>query len=109
MSSYLTNRKINRIGLVLATVLLCSSCSTATTPVAREYPRMPDAYRDKEDNKGSGNVIGMSIFDAAEQEAEDDYFGTEVVPLEESKRILAERKRQKQEQQKNELNQGESK
>ena len=87
--------------MVLAILLLCSSCSTATKPVAREYPRMPDEYRNNDDNKGSRNSIGMSIYDAAETEAEEDYFGTEVVPLEESKRILAERKKQKLDQQNN--------
>ena len=85
--------------MVLAILLLCSSCSTATKPVAKEYPRMPDDYRNNE--SGSRNAIGMGIYDAAETEAEEDYFGTEVVPLEESKRILAERKKQKLEQQNN--------
>lgn len=55
-------------------------------------------------DKGSRNAIGMSIYDTAETEAEEDYFGTEVVPLEESRRILSERKKQ---QEKEKLKQGE--
>ena len=109
MNSFLRESIITWLGMVLAVLLLCSSCSTATKPVAREYPRMPDEYRNNNDSKGSGNPIGMSVYDAAETEAEEDYFGAEVVPLEESKRILTERKKQKIEQQKNELNQGGSK
>jgi hypothetical protein len=46
----------------------------------------------------------MSIYDAAETLAEEEYFGAEVVSLEESKRILSERKRNQNEQQNNELN-----
>ncbi len=46
----------------------------------------------------------MAIFDVAEKEAEEDIFGSEVVSLEESKRILNERKKQ---QEKEKSNQGE--
>jgi len=100
LNSSLRDVIINRIGMAIAVLLLCSSCSTATSPVAREYPRMPDEYRNNNDNKGR-NAVGMSIYDAAEAQAEEDYFGTEVVPLEESRRILAERKKQKLEKQNN--------
>ena len=46
----------------------------------------------------------MSIFDKAEDLAEEEYFGAEVVSLEESRRILSERKKQKEEQQLKEQN-----
>ena len=61
---------------------------------------MPDDYR-KSDYKSISkrNPYGMSIYDEAEILAEEEYFGTEVVPLEESKRILSEREKQKEEQQ----------
>ena len=99
MNPYSKKTLLTRLGVAVAVLLFCSSCSTAPAPVAREYPRMPDEYRDNSDNKGSRNSIGMSVYDAAETQAEEDYFGTEVVPLEESRRILAERKRQALEQQ----------
>ncbi|MEA3469719.1 MAG: hypothetical protein U9R57_16060 [Thermodesulfobacteriota bacterium] len=56
---------------------------------------MPDAYRNKDISKR--NPFGMSIYDAAETLAEEEYAGTEVVSLEESKRILSERKKQQEE------------
>jgi hypothetical protein len=41
----------------------------------------------------------MSIYDEAEILAEEEYFGSEVVPLEESRKILNERKKKKKEKQ----------
>ena len=73
-------------------------CASSNAPQNAEYPRMPDAYRDNGNNKANRNPLGMSIYDAAETEAEEDYFGVEVVSLEESQRILKERKLQKQQE-----------
>ncbi len=79
--------------VVIMIVLFCSSIGVSQElPDSADLPRMPDEYR-KGDYKDMSkrNPYGMSIYDAAEQEAEDNYFGTEVVPLEESKRILQQR------------------
>jgi hypothetical protein len=87
--------------IVLSGLLLfCASCTAKKTSEITEYPRMPDAYR-KSDYKSISkrNPYGMSIYDEAEILAEEEYFGSEVVPLEESRRILNERKKQKEEQQ----------
>ncbi len=75
-------------------------CASTNAPQNAEYPRMPDAYRDNGNNKANRNPLGMSIYDAAETEAEEDFFGVEVVSLEESQRILKERKLQKQQEKK---------
>jgi len=61
------------------------------------YPRMPEAYRSNDYHKlkqGKPNInpAGFAIYDHAETEAEEDYFGVEVVPLEESQKILKKRK-----------------
>ncbi len=82
-------------------------CASTDAPESTNYPRMPDAYRNDDNgyrkngnNIGTRNPLGMSIYDAAETEAEEDYFGVEVVSLEESQRILKERKLQKQQEKK---------
>lgn len=91
-------------------VLFCSVAIAAELPDSDKLPRMPDSYRNG-DNKGfsSHNPIGMSVYDAAENEAEEDIFGSVVVPLEESKRIISERKKKQQEGKDKEKNQGENK
>ncbi len=95
--------------LLLASFLLqfVIGCASTNAPQNAEYPRMPDAYRgdgsnyrENGNNVANRNPLGMSIYDAAETEAEEDYFGVEVVPLEESQRILKERKLQKQQEKK---------
>ncbi len=88
--------------LLLASFLLqfVIGCASTNAPQHSEYPRMPDAYRDNDNNVATRNPYGMSIYDVAETEAEEDYFGVEVVPLEESQRILKERKLQKQQEKK---------
>ena len=92
-----TGVKAIRKFFVPFSVLLClCSCgaSKSTKPsVTEQYPRMPDTYRNNDyKDLSKRNPYGMSIYDAAENEAENEYFGVEVVPLEESRRILKERK-----------------
>lgn len=75
-------------------VLLGCSCSPPTKvsmslPDSSELPRMPDEYRDKD--KRMRDPIGMWVYDAAETQADEDYFGVEVLSLEESQRILRDR------------------
>ena len=71
---------------------------------------MPEAYRNSDyKDLSKRNPYGMSIYDAAETLAEEEYFGAEVVSLEESKRILSERRKNKKEQENKGLNQGGSK
>ena len=84
---------IKKILLLMILVLFGSVAISADLPDSSELPRMPDSYR-KNDYKdlSKRNPYGMSIYEVAEQEAEDNYFGSEVVSLEESKRILKERK-----------------
>jgi len=92
--------------LILFTLLLfAAGCATTEPAGTSQYPRMPDEYRgDGSDyrkngnNKANLNPQGMSFYDAAETAADDDYFGVEVVSLEESKRILKERKKQEKQQ-----------
>ena len=98
---------MKRFFVVTILVLFSSVAISADLPDSSELPRMPDAYRNKGMSKR--NPYGMSIYDAAETMAEEEYFGTEVVSLEESKRILSERKKQQEEQKTKELNQGVSK
>ncbi len=98
---------IKRFFVVTILVLFSSVAISADLPDSSELPRMPDAYRNKGMSKR--NPYGMSIYDAAETMAEEEYFGTEVVSLEESKRILSARKKQQEEQKHKELNQGVSK
>ena len=94
--------------LVLMILVLFSSVAiSADLPDSSELPRMPDAYRNKGISKR--NPYGMSIYDAAETLAEEEYYGVEVVSLEESKRILSERRKQQEEQKNKELSQGVSK
>ncbi len=96
---------INKILLVAVLIFLSSVAISGELPDSSELPRMPDAYRSS-DSKGlsNRNPIGMSVYDTAEKEMEEDMFGSEVVSLEKSKRILSERKKQ---QEKEKLNQGE--
>ena len=89
---------IDNVILLSVVLLFCSSCTATKPPGITEYPRMPDEYRDNGNDKANRNPFGMSIYDAAEAEAEEDYFGTEVVSLEESRRIINERKKQQKEQ-----------
>ncbi len=91
MSNVVRMQKL--VGIVI--MLLFSSCSSPTNvstdlPDSSKLPRMPDEYRDKDQRKV--DPVGMWVYDAAETQAEDDYFGVEVLSLEESKRILKERK-----------------
>lgn len=83
---------MKRIFFLVCIVFISSSCTTRQAPETVEYPRMPDEYRDKGMDKGSRDAVGMYLYDAAETDAEDDYFGVEVISLEESKKILKERK-----------------
>lgn len=79
-------------------------------PDSSELPRMPDAYRNNDYRDFSKrNPYGMSIYDRAEIEAENEYSETVVVPLEESQRILKKRKEIAKEKQDIILNQGVSK
>lgn len=86
--------------LVVAMLLFFSSVAIAADlPDSSKLPRMPDAYRNngyKDMNKR--NPYGMSIYDVAEREAEEDIFGSEVLSLEESQRILKERKAKQKKQ-----------
>ncbi len=66
----------------------------AELPDSADLPRMPDEYRTK--NQRKVDPVGMWAYDAAEEEAEKDYFDVEVVPLEESKKILKKRKEEEQ-------------
>lgn len=84
-----------QILVLLLIVLLGCSCSPSPTissrlPDSSELPRMPDEYRDKD--KRMTDPIGMWVYDAAETQADEDYFGVEVLSLEESQRILKDRK-----------------
>lgn len=76
-------------------VLFSGTCFAQEATKTKEYPRMPDAYRQNGMNKANRNPLGMAIYDAAETAAEEEYFGAEVVSLEESKKILKERKEAK--------------
>ena len=93
--------------IVVATMLVffSSVAISSDLPDSSELPRMPEAYRNSDyKDLSKRNPYGMSIYDAAETLAEEEYFGAEVVSPEESKRILSERKRNQNEQQNNELN-----
>ncbi len=85
--------------LTVAVIVLFSSVAlSADLPDSSKLPRMPDAYRNSGyKDLSKRNPYGMSIYDIAEREAEEDIFGSEVVSLEESKRILKERKQKLQE------------
>lgn len=93
------NRPLRILFVLLVLQVVVTGC--ATKEPASDipyYPRMPDAYRNNDyyhkTKQGSANInpAGYAIYDHAESEAEDDYFGVEVVPLEESQRILKERR-----------------
>jgi len=91
---------INKIILLSGLIFFCSSCTTPEASKITEYPRMPDAYRNNDYKDSSKrNPYGMSVYDEAETLAEEEYFGAEVVPLDESRRILNERKKHKVKQQ----------
>lgn len=90
---------IKKILVVSSLVLFSSVAIAADLPDSSELPRMPDAYRNNDyKDLSKRNPYGMSVYDEAEKLAEERYFGSEVVSLEESKRILSERKKQKEEQ-----------
>lgn len=87
-------KTIQRLVLIVSMLLVCS-CSAPTDvstdlPDSSKLPRMPDEYRDKDSRLK--DPVGMWVYDAAETEAEENYFGVEVLSLEESERILKERK-----------------
>lgn len=101
---------IKKILIVISLVLFSSVALAADLPDSSKLPRMPDAYRHSDyKSLSKRNPYGMSIYDVAENEAEEDMFGSEVVSLEESKRILSERKKQQETLKQQELNQGVSK
>jgi len=83
----------------------CSVALSAELPDSSRLPRMPKGYQSY-DSKGitKNNPMGMSVYDTAEREMEEDIFGSEVISLEESKKILSERKKL---QEKEKLKQGE--
>lgn len=65
----------------------------ADLPDSSKLPRMPREYRNNDYRDFSKrNPYGMSLYDVAEKEAEEDIFGSEVISLEESERILSERR-----------------
>jgi hypothetical protein len=86
--------------LVVSTLVLFSSVAiSADLPDSSKLPRMPEAYRNSDyKDLSKRNPYGMSIYAEAEELAEEEYFGAEVVSLEESRRILSQRKKQKAEQ-----------
>jgi len=92
--------------LAVTILLFFSSVAFASDlPDSSELPRMPEAYRNSDyKDMSKRNPYGMSIYDAAETLAEEEYSGVEVVSLEESKRILSERKKNQKEQENKELN-----
>lgn len=92
---------IKKILVVSSLVLFLSSVAiSADLPDSADLPRMPDAYRNNDyKDLSKRNPYGMSVYAEAEALAEERYFGSEVVSLEESRRILSERKKQKEEQQ----------
>lgn len=80
--------------LVIISMLLVCSCSASTNvstdlPESSKLPRMPDEYRDKD--KRITDPVGMWVYDAAETQADEDYFGVEVLSIEESQKILRDR------------------
>ena len=94
------NRPLQILLLSFVLLAVLSGCATKEEPAndIPYYPRMPDAYRNNDyyhkTKQGTANInpAGYAIYDHAETEAEDDYFGVEVVPLEESQKILKERR-----------------
>ena len=93
---------IKKLFVLLLFVAAFSGCAGTDERKTSQYPRMPEAYRNDNGYRANGNNIanrnplGMSIYDAAELEAEENYFGVEVVPLAESQKILKERKLKEQ-------------
>jgi len=59
-------------------------------PNSSKLPKMPEEYRTK--NQRKVDPVGMWVYHVAEEEADRDYFDVEVVPLEESRKILKKRK-----------------
>lgn len=95
------NKSLSKVFLLSLAVMLVLTGCAAKEEVANDvphYPRMPDAYRKNDyyqkTNQSSPNLnpAGYAIYDHAETEAEENYFGVEVVPLEESQKILQERR-----------------
>ncbi len=94
---------ILKFPVVISLLLISSVAISAELPDSSELPRMPDAYRNNDyKDLTKRNPYGMSIYDVAEREAEEDIFGSEVISLEESKRILSERRKQKAKEELNE-------
>jgi len=90
---------IKKLLVVSTLVLFGSVANSADLPDSAQLPRMPDAYRNSDyKDLSKRNPYGMSVYDEAENLAEEEYFGSEVVSLEESRRILKERKKQKEAQ-----------
>ncbi|AGF78834.1 hypothetical protein UWK_02294 [Desulfocapsa sulfexigens DSM 10523] len=90
---------IQRLLLVISLVLSSSGAIAADLPDSSDLPRMPDAYRNNDyKDLSKRNPYGMSVYDIAERKAEEDIFGSEVISLEESRRILEERKAKNKEQ-----------
>lgn len=89
---------IKKFLVVSSLVFFSSVVIAADLPESSKLPRMPDAYRNSDyKDLSKRNPYGMSIYAEAEELAEEEYFGAEVVSLEESRRILSERKKQKEE------------
>jgi hypothetical protein len=104
------NIKLFILLLLLAVLSGCAGTGSDEQKVS-EYPEMPEAYRDGSygyrengNNVANRNPLGMSIYDAAETIADEEYFGTVVVPLDESRKILEERKLKKQQSEKGKTN-----
>lgn len=96
--------------LLLTVISGCAGTGNDEQKVS-EYPEMPEEYRDGSygyrqngNNVANRNPLGMSIYDAAETIADEDYYGTVVVPLDESRKILEERKLKKQQSEKEKTN-----
>lgn len=84
---------IRRILPVAIFVLFSSMAISADLPDSSKLPRMPDAYRNNDyKDLSKRNPYGMSIYDVAEKKAAEGLFGSEVLSLEESQRILKERR-----------------
>ncbi|MEN8188917.1 MAG: hypothetical protein ABFS19_03655 [Thermodesulfobacteriota bacterium] len=78
----------------LIVVVMVTGVSAQEVPDADKLPKMPEEYRT--DNKSLKDPVGMWVYDAAEAEAERELTEVEVVPLEESRRILEERRKQEE-------------
>lgn len=104
------NIKLFVLSLLLTVISGCAATGSDEQKVS-EYPKMPEEYRDGSygyrqngNNVANRNPLGMSIYDAAETIADEEYYGTVVVPLDESRKILEERKLKKQQSEKEKTN-----